>query len=133
MIKKFFEGRYGIDPYSIMLILFSLMLVQTRYLWVFSILLLGYALFRALSKNRQKRTQELMKFNHVLSRYFFFVFSLFRSIKRFFSLQKKRFQERKTSVLTKCPQCSNVLRLPKKKGKLQVSCPVCQNSFVLKT
>lgn len=133
MFSKLFEGRYGFDAYSIMLLLFSLIFAQTNYLWVLSLVCLGYILFRAMSRDRNKRVQELMKFNHILARYFFFIHSVFTRIKRFFIFHKRRIQERKTSTITKCPQCSNILRLPKNKGRIEASCPVCRHSFVMKT
>lgn len=133
MLKKFFEGRCGFDAYSLMLAILSLIFVQTRYLWVVSILLLAYVLFRALSRNKVKRMQELMQYNKFMWRYFSFMTKLFSGIAGFFSLQRKRFAERKSAVLTKCPQCSKVLRLPKDKGRIQATCPVCRHSFVMKT
>ena len=53
--------------------------------------------------------------------------------KRFVSQSKLRFQERKTSLFVRCPQCKNLLRLPRGKGRLEATCPVCRNTFEQRT
>ncbi|HBQ64708.1 MAG TPA: hypothetical protein DD727_07270 [Clostridiales bacterium] len=32
-----------------------------------------------------------------------------------------------------CPQCKNKLRLPRNRGRLKVTCPVCKHEFFKKT
>lgn len=44
-----------------------------------------------------------------------------------------RIQQRKYYLFLKCPKCNKTLRLPKNKGKLQVTCPVCKFEFLKKT
>jgi hypothetical protein len=133
MFAKFMSGRYGFDNYSLMLLLLSLMLFGTRYLWVFGIAAAAYAIFRMLSKNTGKRREELNGFIRVFSAYLGFIRTIFGRVAQFFSLQKRRLGERKTAVFIKCPNCRKTLRLPRHKGMLEVSCPVCSGSFRKKT
>lgn len=136
-MKKLFQNlmkdRYGFDQYCIILFLFSLIFLQLRYLWVIGILVSGYAIYRIFSKNKEKRYKELAGFNRYMMGYMRFVYSLFSKMKQFFVLNKRKFQERKSALLIRCPQCKKVLRLPKNKGMLEVSCPACRNSFNKKT
>lgn len=83
--------------------------------------LLGYALFRMLSKNVYKRRQENDKY------------LAFRAkIKAFFSRKKAQFRDRKTHVYKTCPSCKATLRLPRQKGVHTTSCPRCRKSFEVK-
>lgn len=133
MFKKFMYGRYGFDYYTLMIMLFSLLLMGTHFLWPIGIVLIGYALFRALSRNVDKRVRELNGFTRIFSAYLRFFYTAFHRIKQFFGFQTRRIRERKTSVLIRCPRCKNTLRLPRKKGTLEVSCPVCSISFNKRT
>ncbi len=83
--------------------------------------LLGYALFRMLSKNVYKRRQENDKYLAVKGK-----------VKAFFSRKKAQFRDRKTHVYKTCPNCKATLRLPKQKGKHTTSCPRCRKSFEVK-
>lgn len=48
-------------------------------------------------------------------------------------LAKKMWKERKTSNFLKCPQCGQVLSVPKGKGKLRVTCPKCHAKMEVKS
>lgn len=52
-----------------------------------------------------------------------------------FSWSKKKVQMLSDSghKYMKCPHCKAQLRLPKGKGKISVTCPVCKKEFVKKT
>ncbi|MEW9096822.1 MAG: hypothetical protein AB2417_17235 [Clostridiaceae bacterium] len=46
---------------------------------------------------------------------------------------KNKMKERKEFLVTRCPNCSQKLRLPRKKGNILVTCPRCGYKFKLKT
>ena len=48
-------------------------------------------------------------------------------------MAKKMWKERKTSNFLKCPQCGQVLSVPKGKGKLRVTCPKCHAKMEVKS
>jgi len=126
-LRKIFTGIYGFDPLymllmgSVIALAFINVFVRHWSFWIFELALLGYALFRAMSHNHRARRRE----NEL-------VFGFFKSVKKFFRLQKNRFKDRKTHVYRKCPKCKATLRLPKAKGTHTVVCPRCQNRFTVK-
>ena len=101
--------------------------IFVRNFWVSSALslvyygLLGYAVFRVLSRNVYKRRAENAKYLGVRNKFL-----------SFFKRKKAQFRDRKTHVYKNCPHCKATLRLPKQKGKHTVSCPRCRRSFETK-
>ena len=86
----------------------------TSVIWCVETLLIFYWMFRVFSKNVTARRREVDRF-----------FGYFRQ-------WKCRYRDRKTHVYRKCVHCKALLRLPKKKGKHTVCCPVCKERFSLK-
>ena len=118
--RRFMQGRYGSDKLNRMLIWVSLglTLVQlfiphaiTRLiLMTVSYVLLGYAIFRMFSRNTYKRYRENRKYL------------------RFW--ERLRDRERK---YYDCPRCRQLVRVPRGKGKIAITCPRCQEKFIRKT
>lgn len=54
-------------------------------------------------------------------------------LKRQKSLLKKMWKQHKTHAFLKCPQCGQVLSVPKGKGKLIVTCPKCHAKMETKS
>ena len=127
-LRKFMIGRYGPDHLNIAMIIFSLALSLTHTVTGFSpVLYVSYviialAFFRMLSRNITRRRRENDKF----IRYWWPIRTKFV---RFFS----RFRDGKAYKYFKCPSCSNTLRVPRGKGKLQITCPKCGERFLKKT
>ena len=127
-LRNFMIGRYGPDHLNIALIIFSLVLSVihgisrfTPILYV-SYIIIALALFRMLSRNIVRRRAENDKFIR-------FWWPIRTKITRTFA----NFRDRKTYKYFSCPSCGNTLRLPRGKGKLQVTCPKCGERFVKKT
>ena len=40
-------------------------------------------------------------------------------------MAKKMWKDRKTTAYLKCPNCGQMLSVPKGKGKIRVTCPKC--------
>ncbi|SHI19056.1 hypothetical protein SAMN02745823_03204 [Sporobacter termitidis DSM 10068] len=127
-LRNFMAGRYGPDQLNGALIIAALILsILSRFavLWVLiylSYVLLILAVFRMLSRNVQKRRAENDKFLR-------FWWPVRQKFKAYFSSLKSR----KTHKFFKCPSCSNLLRVPRGKGKMQITCPKCGERFVRKT
>lgn len=132
-MNRFFNGRYGLDAYSIFLILFSLMFLQTRYLWVIGAALAGYALYRSMSRDKTKRYIELQKFTAAYHQFINRANHILMMLKAPFIRLHRRFKERKEFIYIKCPKCRKFLRLPRNKGSLEITCPVCREVFRRKT
>jgi len=54
-------------------------------------------------------------------------------IKNKITFYKNIIEQRKYYVFFKCPKCKKTLRLPKNKGKLKVTCPICKYELFKKT
>lgn len=132
-LARFFMGRNGPDTlYFICFALSFLMLSAATVLarlhyvpsvvcFLLSLLLLGYAIFRVLSRNLVKRQRE----NAAVRRVFGVLFRPFRRI--YF-----RIRDRKTHVFRKCPHCHATLRLARVPGEHIVRCPACHERFSVK-
>lgn len=127
-MARFFQGRYGTDELNHVLLIAGLLMTFLAYidkLEFFSLiayLVLIYALIRSFSRNYDKRQRELGKY-----------LSLKGGIANWFSLQKRKFRERKTHRYFRCKQCRTVMRVPRGKGKIEITCPKCKQKVVHKT
>lgn len=127
-MRKFMQGRYGADPFSLFLLIAGLVisfiaqLTSLLPLSILSYFIYAYSVFRILSKNIIARRKELGFFIKFIS-----------YPKRFITLKSKQFAERKIYKYFSCPICHQKLRAPKSRGKIQVTCQKCKNSFITKT
>ena len=133
MIEKVFNGRNGIDGFSIFLIALAWIFMLSKWTLIIAIALIVYALFRCFSKNVSKRRAEQWKFQNCIFAIGRFFSQNTVGIRKFFSFQSLKWKNRKTTVYFKCPKCKKVLSLPRNKGKLAVTCTVCSHEFVKKT
>lgn len=126
-LQRFFDGRNGVDNLGQFLNITSLILLILGIftLPVFSFLgiaLYIWNLYRMLSRNLYKRSQENDAY-----------LQLTNKVKKWLSLQKKRFAQRKTHRIYRCPSCKQAVRVPKGKGKISLTCPTCQTQFIKKS
>lgn len=127
-INSFMYGRNGIDELTLFLLILSFVITFLGYIpycWfllLFPLPINLYCLFRILSRNVYKRQAERHKF-----------LSAVNKIKSFFRRRKRIFKERKTHSFFKCKKCRAVLRVPKGKGKIEITCPKCQSKLTKKT
>lgn len=134
-LQKFMMGRYGVDQMNIGVLIFSMVCTFTASLtrWLLlSILgtaLLAYGVFRMFSRNVSARSKENQKFLVFWNK----VKGIWYKIKDWFSGKKRRFADRKTHCCFSCPKCKRKLRVPKGKGKIEISCPICGTKFIKKT
>ena len=118
------NNRAGIDEYGIFLIWAGIILSVISYfakssvLSGLSMLLVAYAIFRALSTNKYKRVAENRKFKE----------KFIDPIKSKIKTQKKNKKDKDFKYI-KCPSCKQELRIPKHKGKIKVKCPKCKHKF----
>lgn len=139
---KFLQGIYGIDLLSLVLLLIALLFNFSRYTSFIGIALIIISLFRIFSRDITKRQAEnnsLIRFlNKPLSK-----FGLripynsqpidFTSFSYSYKVFKNMLKEKKNYKITKCPKCGQKLRLPRKKGKIVVTCKRCLHKFDLRT
>ena len=122
-LMQFMSGRYGVDKLSYFLLIAAAAISFVNcfvYSWILRAVvsaLCFYALFRTLSKNIYARSRESQRFEA-----FLYKIRSYRNIRR----------ERRadfTHIYKKCPYCSVILRLPRRKGKHTTVCPKCSRSF----
>ena len=119
-LRSFMTGRYGTDKLN-MVILSAGLVASLLSVWisapgwnlllfVLSYGLLIWAIFRSLSRNTYRRYQENRKFLQ-------FFFRLKDRDNRYFD----------------CPKCRQMVRVPRGKGKIAITCPRCKEKFIRKT
>ena len=127
-LRNFMNGRYGPDHLGIALIILSFLLSLLYAILGFlpilyiSYIIFGIVLFRMLSRNIYRRRYENDKF----IRYWWPIRT--KIVRVVASIRNRR-----THKFFKCPKCKNTLRVPRGKGKLQVTCPRCAERFFKKT
>lgn len=112
--RRWMYGRYGVDKLSRTLIYVALafcilsMFFRGGFFYFISIAIMVYSYYRIFSKKLQKRYAELQKYEKF----------------------KSNISMRKTHHIYKCPNCKQKIRIPRGKGKIEVSCPKCRTSFI---
>ena len=124
---RFMQGRYGVDQlYRFIFFLALVLMIINTFLRNPMLNLVVYALlildiFRMLSKNHSARYAENQKYLRLSHR-----------ITGWFSLQRRKWKERKDYRYRRCPHCRATLRLPNRKGSHVVNCPKCHQDFNIK-
>jgi hypothetical protein len=127
-IQRMMAGRYGVDQLSNAIFIMSIIVILASILLESSILntvgivmlIVGY--MRMFSRNINSRYTENQKFMN-------FYKSIFGKYKGYNSQLGSMWKYK----YFKCPNCNQRLRVPKGKGRLNVKCPKCKNSFVRRT
>ncbi len=142
-IRRFMQGRYGFDKLNFALTLLGFVLsialsvlriffiaAMRNHIWVYYLFaFLHYltyvpyavAIFRALSRNFDKRRREEAAFMSFAGNWISFFTKKLN--------QKKDADHRYFD----CPTCHRTLRVPKGRGKIKIDCPHCGRQFTKKT
>ena len=132
-LQKFMQGRYGIDalyrPLLLAAVLSSLLSIVlqknaglSNVFGTISVLLLGWAAFRIMSRNIEKRYLENLYYLELLG-----------SVRRHIRFRIEKYRQRKDYKFFVCPTCRTNLRVPKGKGKVNITCGKCGTRFQGKT
>ncbi|SKA86220.1 hypothetical protein SAMN05428976_10855 [Clostridium sp. USBA 49] len=117
-LSYYFKDSYGLDKLTKYLFILGLLLSFSKYTSIAGVVLIFYGLFRTFSKNKYKRHQELSVFENYLlilkQRYYRF---------------KSYIKDSRKYKIFKCPNCSQKLRVPRKKGKIIITCKKCGIEF----
>lgn len=119
-LRHFMMGRYGTDKLNIAILVAGLIASVLSMFVAFPLLdlililvsygLMGWALFRILSRNTYKRYRENRKYLMLV----------------------QRFKDREHRYFD-CPRCRQQVRVPRGKGKISITCPKCKEKFIRKT
>ncbi|WP_294188524.1 hypothetical protein [uncultured Clostridium sp.] len=139
---KFLQGIYGIDLLSLILLLVASLFNLSRYTSLIGFALVIISLLRIFSRNLSKRRAEnnsLINFlNKPLSKLGLRIpYNSqpidFTSFSYAYQVIKNKLNEKKNYKITSCPKCGQKLRLPRKKGKIVVTCKRCLHKFDFRT
>lgn len=126
--RRFMAGRYGGDPLNTALLVLCLVLiligrlVGVEILSLFALALLVLCYFRMFSRNIQARYAENQKF-----------MGWWTPLSRKLAGKRAQFRDRKNHRYLKCPACKSTLRVPRGRGKINVTCPKCKHQFITKS
>ena len=119
-LRRFMEGRYGNDKLNSAILGCAMVLVVLALFLRNPLLnlithgvayaLMFWAIFRGLSRNTYKRYQENRKYLQIFGR-------MKDRDHRYFD----------------CPKCRQMVRVPRGKGKIAITCPRCKEKFVRKS
>ena len=119
-LRNFMAGRYGTDKLNMVILMAGLAVCLVSpfihsvkvnlLLTAISYALMFWAVFRSFSRNTYKRYQENRKFLQFFDR---------------LKDREHRYYD--------CPKCRQVVRVPRGKGKIAITCPKCRERFVKKT
>lgn len=116
--RSFMQGRYGTDKLNTAIlvtgVVFCVLSMFVPFLrlpfMLVSYGLMGWAMFRMLSRNTYKRYQENRKYLHFI----------------------ERIKDRGHKYFD-CPRCRQPVRVPRGKGKISITCPKCREKFIRKS
>ncbi|MBQ3073606.1 MAG: hypothetical protein IJD19_02875 [Ruminococcus sp.] len=123
-LRQFMQGRNGYDALCYFLfIIYTLMVVINLFvssitMYIIELLLMGYIIFRVLSKNIHRRQKENL-----------FYLKIQNSVFGFFIRQKNKIRDIRTHRYIRCKHCKARLRVKRRKGKHNVRCPRCRGEF----
>ena len=125
-IRRFMFGRYGLDQLNVVLMvaavaqcLISFLFSRINAVWtvalsfvlnLLSYVLLFWYILRAFSRNIEKRNRE----------------------NRRFLAFKARLTDKQNRYY-RCPNCKQIVRVPRGRGKICIKCPKCSEKFVRKS
>ena len=119
-LRRFMAGRYGTDRLNMVILMTGVVIsllgaftqkpVLNLATTALSYGLMIWAIWRSLSRDTYKRYQENRKFL------------------QFFDRLKDRDHR-----YYDCPKCHQVVRVPRGKGKIAITCPKCREKFIKKT
>lgn len=122
-LQQMMYGRNGADQLSVFTMWASIffwalfLLTQWPVFYILSLVLIFCSFFRMFSRRLDKRRSENAKF-----------LSMIRPVLRRFSALRCRMRD-KDHRYFRCPNCGQQMRVPKGKGRIQVTCRSCGITF----
>ena len=125
---KMMYGRYGTDQLGFvtqfLALILNIVYTFTRWnvLYMISTVLMVLCIWRIFSRNISRRYAENQKYLQMTA-------PMRTSVTRWLAQTR----DLKTHRHYRCPECRQKIRVPKGKGKIQITCPKCRHEFVKKT
>lgn len=135
-LRKMMTGRYGADQLSValfvvyILLYFTAQITRSFILVLLSFIPFALFVFRMFSRNISKRYQENYRFLNWWNPVWVRLRGVLYKVQAWFRKLSVRWKDRQTHRYYKCPKCRNTLRVPKGRGKIAITCPVCKTEFI---
>ena len=128
-IYRFMQGRNGYDQlnYALLALYILMALVVRSFIKenilysALEVLVIFLIFYRAFSRKIYKRQKENLAF-----------MNLTRPIRSWFKVIKLNLKEKQYKHM-QCPRCHRTLRVPRGRGKIEVTCPHCKIEFTRKS
>ena len=135
-MSRFMDGRYGVDALGRFLSIAGCVLIVaalilrtagkaeglSALLGTLAFVLIAFCYFRILSRNYGRRAGENQKYLDVRDK-----------VTGWFRLQRDCFRQRRDYCFFRCPSCHQMVRVPKGKGRIRITCRRCGYAFEKKT
>ncbi len=125
---RFMYGRNGADhlgrfiSYLVLIFILIDVFVKGSIFYSIAFILLVFNIFRMFSKNLNKRRAENARYLRFRNK---FVYA--------FKNWNERRKQSKDYAFFRCPSCKAMLRVPRGKGKIRVTCRKCGRAFERRT
>ena len=133
---RFMDGRYGADAFGRFLSIAGCCTIAVALLTRIteksgslsalfggvSLALVGFCYFRILSRDYNRRAAENQRYLNARDK-----------VTGWFRLQKDCFRQRRDYAFYRCPSCHQMVRVPKGKGRIRITCRRCGYAFERKT
>nr|DAY85605.1 MAG TPA: zinc-ribbon containing domain protein [Caudoviricetes sp.] len=126
-LTKLMYGRYGTDRLGLFMLIVVLLLdiiftfTGWDVLYILAFVLAAICVWRIFSRNISRRYAENQKFMQLTD-----------PIVRAISSKISGLKDLRTHRHLRCPSCGQKIRVPKGRGKIQITCPKCRHEFVKK-
>lgn len=126
-LARMMYGRYGIDQLGtfalIILLILNILFTLTGWYAVYlvALVLSVWCIWRIFSRNIPRRYAENQKFLQMTA-----------PVRRLFASKLSGLMDLRTHRHFRCPNCKQKIRVPRGKGKIQITCPKCRHEFVKK-
>lgn len=120
-IQKFMQGRNGVDElnrillYAVLVLYVLSIILQSLVLDYLAFAGVLYLLYRTLSRNLHVRREEN------------------RKVVTWLETTRIKMEQRKDYKIFKCKGCGRNIRVPRGKGKIEVTCPMCGKKTIHRT
>lgn len=120
-IQEFMRGRNGVDElnrmlmYAVLIVYALSVLFRAGILYYLAFFGMLYMLYRVLSKNLYVRREENRKFV------------------TWMETNRIKMEQRKDYKIFRCKGCGRNIRVPRGKGKIEVTCPMCGKKTIHRT
>ncbi|SDB21572.1 zinc ribbon-containing protein [Eubacterium oxidoreducens] len=128
-ILRFMYGRYGgrdelnrlLWIITVILLLLSMISRISLFYWG-ALVVMIYCYFRMMSRNIPKRYAENQKFLKATAK-----------IRGKLFWSKEHMRQRRYYAFYRCTHCGQKVRVPKGKGRIEITCPKCHTRFIKTT